>query len=125
MTARTGVASAANAAQVLFGSDPSGWGRPGSPEGRATGPSRRIEADPERVERGLVQLVLTLVELIRQLMERQALRRLENGSLTEAQEEELGTALMRLDEKMEELKDHFGLDDDDLNLHLGPLGDLL
>ncbi len=91
----------------------------------AARPRARIEADPERVERGLVQLVLTLVELIRQLMERQAIRRLEGGSLTEAQEEELGTALMRLAEKMDELKDHFGLTDEDLNLHLGPLGDLM
>lgn len=85
----------------------------------------RIEADPERVEQGLVQLVLTLVELIRQLMERQALRRLDSGSLTSKQEEDLGLALMRLAEKMEELKEHFGLDDEDLNLHLGPLGDLM
>ncbi len=88
-------------------------------------PRRRIETDPEKVERGLVQLVLTLVELVRQLMERQAIRRLEAGSLTPQQEEELGTALMRLAEKMTELKEHFGLDDEDLNLHLGPLGDLL
>lgn len=77
------------------------------------------------MERGLVQLVLTLVELVRQLMERQALRRLEAGSLTEDQEEQLGTALMLLAEKMDELKEYFGLDDEDLNLHLGPLGDLL
>lgn len=85
----------------------------------------RIEADPERVEQGLVQLVLTLVELIRQLMERQAIRRLDSGSLTAKQEEDLGLALMRLAEKMEELKEHFGLDDEDLNLRLGPLGDLM
>ncbi len=85
----------------------------------------RIEADPERVEQGLVQLVLTLVELIRQLMERQAMRRVEGGTLTPGQQETLGIALMRLDEKMDELKEHFGLTDDDLNLHLGPLGDLL
>ncbi len=104
------------------------WGegrRAAGPAGRPSRPARRIEADPERVERGLVQLVLTLVELIRQLMERQALRRLEAGSLTPEQEEDLGTALMRLSEKMTELKEHFGLEDDDLNLHLGPLGDLL
>ncbi len=72
-----------------------------------------------------MQLVLTLVELVRQLMERQAVRRLQSGTLTPTQEEDLGTALMRLAEKMEELKEHFGLTDDDLNLHLGPLGDLL
>lgn len=85
----------------------------------------RIEADPERVEQGLVQLVMTVVELIRQLMERQAIRRLDSGSLTPQQEEDLGLALMRLAEKMDELKEHFGLDDEDLNLHLGPLGDLM
>lgn len=87
--------------------------------------TQRIDADPENVERGLVQLVLTVVELLRQLMERQALRRFEAGTLTDAQEENLGIALMRLSEKMDELKEHFGLTDDDLNLHLGPLGDLL
>lgn len=85
----------------------------------------RLEADPQRIERSLVQLVLTLVELIRQLMERQAVRRLEGGSLTEAQEEQLGMALMKLAQKMEELKEYFGLEDEDLNLHLGPLGNLL
>lgn len=58
-------------------------------------------------------------------MERQAIRRTEGGSLTEAQEEQIGLGLMRLAQKMDELKAHFGLDDDDLNIHLGPLGDLL
>ena len=85
----------------------------------------RIEIDPDRVERGLLQLVLTLVELIRQLMERQALRRVEAGSLTHHQEEDLSTALHRLAQKMEELKEQFDLSDEDLNIHLGPLGDLL
>ena len=109
------------AARVLWGTD-----RAGSPPfGVTTRPRARIEADPERVERGLAQLVLTVIELLRQLMERQALRRLEGGSLTAQQEEDLGTALMRLAEKMEEMKEHFGLTEDDLNLHLGPLGDLL
>jgi hypothetical protein len=88
-------------------------------------PRRRLEADPEKVERGLAQLVLTVVELLRQLMERQAIRRMEGGSLTDQQEEQIGRALMKLAEKMDELKDHFGLEDDDLNIHLGPLGDLL
>lgn len=100
-------------------------GQPDPHAARALPRRARIEADPERVEQGLVQLVLTLVELIRQLMERQAVRRLESGSLTPQQEEDLGLALMRLAEKMDELKEHFGLDDDDLNLHLGPLGDLM
>jgi hypothetical protein len=87
--------------------------------------SRRINADPEGVERGLVQLVLTIVELLRQLMERQALRRVEAGALTEDQVERLGETLMLLAERMEELKREFGLEDRDLNLDLGPLGRLL
>lgn len=87
--------------------------------------SRRINADPEGVERGLAQLVLTIVELLRQLMERQALHRVEGGSLTEAQIERLGSTLMLLAERMDELKTDFGLTDRDLNLDLGPLGRLL
>ena len=86
---------------------------------------RRINADPERVEKGLAQLVLTVVELLRQLMERQALRRIEGGGLDEEQIERLGVALMRLEERMEELKADFELEDEDLNLNLGPLGDLM
>jgi Gas vesicle protein K len=89
------------------------------------GLSRRIEADPENVERGLAQLVLTVIELLRELMERQALRRVEAGGLTDEQVERLGRTLMRLAERMDELKEHFGLDDEDLNLDLGPLGRLL
>ena len=87
--------------------------------------SRRIDADPESVEQGLAQLVLTIVELLRQLMERQALRRIDGGGLTEEQIERLGTTFMELDRRMEELRDHFGLAADDLNLDLGPLGRLL
>jgi hypothetical protein len=114
------------AARLLFATGPDrAVSRRGPSEGSSTARRRRVEADPERVERGLVQLVLTLVELIRQLMERQAVRRLESGSLTRRQEDALGEALMLLAAKMEELKDHFGLTDEDLNLHLGPLGDLL
>jgi hypothetical protein len=86
---------------------------------------RRINADPERVERGLAQLVLTLVELLRQLLERQALRRVESGSLTDDEVERLGETLMKLEQRMQELKEHFELGDDDLNLDLGPLGRLL
>lgn len=85
----------------------------------------RVSADPESVERGLVQLVLTIVELLRQLMERQALHRMEAGSLTDAEVERLGQTFMALAKRMEELKEHFGLSADDLNLNLGPLGDLL
>ncbi|MBX6769764.1 MAG: gas vesicle protein K [Actinomadura rubrobrunea] len=86
---------------------------------------QRLETDADQVERDLVKLVLTLVELIRQLMERQALRRVDSGTLTDDQIERLGLALMRLEEAMERLKDHFDLEDHDLNLDLGPLGPLL
>src|SRR4051794_16827110 len=86
---------------------------------------RRVTADPEKVEQGLAQLVLTLVELLRQLMERQALRRMDDGTLTDEQVERLGLTFMRLAERMDELKATFGLRDDDLNLDLGPLGSLL
>ena len=85
----------------------------------------RIDADPERVEKGLAQLVLTLVELLRQLMERQALRRMETGTLTDEEVERLGETFMKLEQRMEELKRHFELEHEDLNLNLGPLGDLL
>jgi hypothetical protein len=87
--------------------------------------SRRIDADPDNVERGLAQLVLTIIELLRQLMERQALRRVEAGGLDEQTIERLGATLMALEERMEELKQTFGLRDEDLNLDLGPLGRLL
>ena len=86
---------------------------------------RRVNADPEKVEQGLAQLVLTLVELLRQLMERQALRRMEQGTLTDEQIERLGETFMKLEARMNELKAEFGLEDRDLNLNLGPLGDLL
>jgi Gas vesicle protein K len=86
---------------------------------------RRIDADPERVERGLAQLVLTLIELLRQLMELQALRRIDHGSLDEEEVERLGLAFMKLDERMRELKQEFELEDSDLNIDLGPLGRLL
>ncbi|HEU5030526.1 MAG TPA: gas vesicle protein K [Spirillospora sp.] len=92
---------------------------------RSSRTMQRLRTDPETVERDLVKLVLTLVELIRQLMERQALRRAEGGDLTDEQIERLGLALMRLDEAMARLKDHFDLQDGDLNLDLGPLGPLL
>jgi Gas vesicle protein K len=72
-----------------------------------------------------VALVLTIVELLRQLMERQALRRADDGTLTDDQIEAIGSTLMALDERMGELRDHFGLAPQDLNLDLGPLGPLL
>jgi len=86
---------------------------------------RRIDADPEKVERGLAQLVLTLIELLRELMERQALRRMEEGTLSDDEIERLGQTFMLLSERMEELKRSFGLEDVELNLNLGPLGKLL
>ncbi|MGW0189135.1 gas vesicle protein K [Streptomyces sp. NPDC003362] len=86
---------------------------------------RRLHADPDTVERDLVRLVLTLVELLRQLMERQALHRVDQGDLTEEQEERLGLTLMLLHDRMAELCDRYGLTLEDLNLDLGPLGPLL
>ena len=87
--------------------------------------SRRINADPENLERGLAQLVLTIIELLRQLMERQALRRIDGGTLSDEQIERLGSTFMELDRRMEELRTQFGLTEEDLNLRLGPLGNLL
>lgn len=95
------------------------------PEENAGSRHPRIELDPERVKKGLGQLVLTLVELIRQLLEKQALRRIEGGSLTEREIELLGLTFLELNEQMKRLKQDFGLIDDDLNLDLGPLGKLL
>jgi hypothetical protein len=86
---------------------------------------RRVNADRQSLEKGLAQLVLTLVEVLRQLMERQALRRIEGGSLSAAEVERLGETFMLLEQRMDELKEEFGLDDEDLNLDLGPLGKLL
>jgi hypothetical protein len=87
----------------------------------------RLDADEdgEATERSLAALVLTVVELLRQLMERQAIRRVEDGAVTDEQAEKLGYTLMRLEERMTELRDHFGLEPEDLNLDLGPLGTLL
>ncbi len=86
---------------------------------------QRLETDPESVQRDLVKLVLTVVELVRQLMERQALRRVDQGDLDDEQIEGLGLGLMHLEEAMQELKDRFDLTAEDLNLDLGPLGPLL
>lgn len=84
----------------------------------------RVDSDPENLERGLAQLVLVLVELLRQLMERQAVRRVDAGDLSDELIERLGQTLMGLEQRMDELKEIFGLTDEDLNLNLGPLGDL-
>jgi len=95
------------------------------------GPSRnkksvkpsRITVDPEKVEQGLVKLVLALVEFLRQILEKQAIRRMESGSLTKEEIDRLGTTLMKLEEKIKELQEHFEIDD--LNINLGPLGNLI
>jgi Gas vesicle protein K len=90
-----------------------------------SGLGRRVNADPENLEKGLAQLVMTVIELLRQLMERQALRRIEGGTLSDEEVERLGETFMKLAERMEELKREFGLTDEDLNLNLGPLGELM
>ncbi|MBI5025126.1 MAG: gas vesicle protein K [Nitrospirae bacterium] len=95
------------------------------PEEAKDSENERINIDPKNVEKGLAKLVLTLVELIRKLMEKQAMRRVEAGSLTEEEIERIGETLMKLENKMQELKEIFGLKDEDLNLKLGPLGDLM
>jgi hypothetical protein len=87
--------------------------------------SRRVDADPESVEKGLAQLVLTIIELLRQLMEKQAIRRVEAGGLSDEEIDRLGETLMLLEQRMGELRDIFGLSAEDLNLDLGPLGKLL
>jgi hypothetical protein len=86
---------------------------------------RRVNADRDNLEKGLAQLVLTVIELLRQLMERQALTRIEGGSLTAEEVERLGETFMLLEQRMEELKTQFGLEAEDLNLDLGPLGRLM
>lgn len=84
-----------------------------------------VNLTPDNAGSGLAKLVLTLVELIRKLVEKQALRRVDGGSLTDEEIERLGETLWKLETKMEELKKHFGLTDRDLNINLGPLGDLM
>ena len=90
----------------------------------ASGTTQRIECNSENIEQGLARLVLSLIELLRKLLERQAIRRMEGGSLEDAQIEEMGLALMKLEHKIRELAEHFGLKAEDLNLDLGPLGSL-
>ncbi|UUU31673.1 gas vesicle protein K [Streptomyces sp. CA-210063] len=117
------VSEAANRAFSLLPARPDDVAPP--PAGRGGAVARRLRTDPDTVERDLVRLVLTIVELLRQLMERQALHRVDQGNLTEEQEERLGMTLMVLHDRMTELCDHYGLTLDDLNLDLGPLGTLL
>lgn len=94
---------------------------------RSVAPSlpERLETDENDIEAGVAKLVLTLVEFIRQVLEHQAIRRMEGGSLTDEEVERLGLALLRLEERLDEVKDVFGLADEDLNVDLGPLGRLL
>jgi hypothetical protein len=86
---------------------------------------QHVDVSSESVEQGLAKLVLTLIELLRQVLERQAIRRMEGGSLTPEQIENMGVALMKLEAKVHELTNHFGLRPEDLNLDLGPIGKLL
>ena len=88
-------------------------------------PVERVDCSQETIEQGLAKLVLGLIELLRQLLERQAIRRMEGGTLTDQQVEEMGLALMKLEEKVKEIAEQFGLKPEDLNLALGPLGNLL
>ncbi|MEU6091595.1 gas vesicle protein K [Streptomyces sp. NPDC047085] len=117
------VAEAASRAFSLLPARPDEISTPTSSRGHTA--ARRLRADPDTVERDLVKLVLTIVELLRQLMERQALHRVDEGDLTEEQEERLGLTLMLLHDRMSELCDHYGLTLADLNIDLGPLGTLL
>jgi len=110
----------AHAAARAFGIGPAQLEDQPAPAG-----ARRLETDPDTVERDLMKLVLTIVELLRQLMERTALHRVDQGDLTEHQEERVGMTLMILHERMSELCDRYDLTMDDLNLDLGPLGSLL
>lgn len=85
----------------------------------------RLECTPETIDQGLAKLVLSLIELLRQLLERQAIRRMEGGTLSDVQVEQMGESLMKLESKICELSEHFGLTPADLNLDLGPLGRLV
>jgi hypothetical protein len=85
----------------------------------------RWNANPEDVRRSVVKLVLTLVEMLRRLMERQAIRRMEEGTLTDDETEKLGTSLMQLEETIREIGAQFDLRPEDLNLDLGPVGKLM
>lgn len=90
----------------------------------AEGLPPRLNTDPEKVENGLAKLVLTLIEVLRKVLEHQAVRRMEGGHLSEAEIEKLGVAMLRLNDRMKEMKDIFGLTDEDLQIDLGPLGKL-
>ncbi|MBP0456835.1 gas vesicle protein K [Streptomyces montanisoli] len=119
------VARAAARAFDLVPAPPGDTADGGQPGTRGKDIAQRLHTDPETVERDLIKLVLTIVELLRQLMERTALHRVDQGDLDESQEERIGMTLMILEDRMRELCDRYGLTMDDLNLDLGPLGSLL
>ncbi|AVT38081.1 gas vesicle protein K [Plantactinospora sp. BB1] len=115
-----GAARRDEAAELAAALGEPSWAAP-----RVTPLDRRLAVDRDSVERGLASLVLTVIELLRQLVERQALRRVELGDLTGEQVERIGVTLMALEEQMTELREYFGLSPEELNLDLGPLGTLL
>lgn len=92
--------------------------------GEAASVPSRIELSPDNIEEGLAKLVLTLIDFLRQLLERQAIRRMEGGTLSDQEVEQMGEALMKLEAKIQELAEQFGLSPGDLNIDLGPLGRL-
>ena len=107
--------------------DAAQWSAPAAPTcggHQAPSAASTICPDPDKTGEDLVRLVLVVVETVRQLVERQAIRRVESGTLSEEEVERLGLALMRLEERMAELKEHFNLSDDDLALRLGPFHEL-
>ncbi|MGW7329315.1 gas vesicle protein K [Streptomyces sp. NPDC054840] len=98
---------------------------PPAPNDRTSRPAHRLTTDPDAVGEDLLKLVLTVVELLRQLIERQALRRVDAGDLTDEQEEELGATLLALHDSLSDLCAEHGYALEDLNIDLGPLGPLL
>ena len=90
----------------------------------AEGLPPRLNTDPDKVENGVAKLVLTLIEVLRKVLEHQAVRRMEGGHLSDEEVERLGVTLLRLNDRMQDMKGIFGLTDDDLQIDLGPLGRL-
>ena len=88
-------------------------------------PKGRFNTNKNNADQGLAKLVLTLVELLRRVMEHEAIRRIDGGTLTDGQIEEMGETFLKLDNKMVEMREIFGLREEDLNLDLGPLGNLM
>jgi len=92
---------------------------------KSSGDSRKVDLDADNVGRGLAHLVLTVVRLLHELLERQAVRRMERGDLDDEEIERLGRTLMLQSDEIRAMADRFGLKEEDLNLDLGPLGKLL